>query len=340
MAPEETHVEILTAIPRPHYDRGIAAFHEMLDDLCGLSGQLAVRLSEFGIVRVEIEHRKGMRRNPQRLRRRFSPDTLQRCEVISFSAVVPCSDRIFDDPYIDPVQANKLLIGMEFRRRVLDILTISNLSHIGSVGLLDSIVAQDGRLSTTEDIPRMSAFNLQRAVDLAESINWPILKVIPFAQVWGWADRHIEMLDDFSSSSTGRALMAFSRLFALIPGDEAMQLLWALIGIEALYVRGKTAILEQVREKSQTLLGKQESHKKKICEMYDFRSRFIHGDMNYPGLGLHKDATPEFEKYTNDQMRAVDTAVAILAATLQEIIARDWTGLDFSYVVADAKTSS
>jgi len=135
--------------------------------------------------------------------------------------------------------------------------------------------------------------------------------------------------EGFSKNPVGRALCALSQVFNS-RNDENMRLVWAMVGLEALYVKGKVSITEQVKEKIQTLLGKVETHKKKINEMYEHRSRFIHGDIDIPGI--HCFDNSDFE---DKQCKTADLAIAILIATLQEIIIKDWSSLEFSYSISD-----
>ena len=115
-----------------------------------------------------------------------------------------------------------------------------------------------------------------------------------------------------------------------------MQLFWALVGLEALYVHGKAELAQQVREKSQVLLGKQVTFKKRITQMYDFRSRFLHGDLDFPGLCLVGDARETVARFDSELLEAIAMAVAVLVGTIQEVIRRDWAGLRFDYTVADS----
>jgi len=147
--------------------------------------------------------------------------------------------------------------------------------------------------------------------------------------------KHLDYLDGFDGGATGRAISAFSRIFEAAIIDDSMQLVWALIGIESLYVKGKTSIVEQVRDKVQAFLGQPETYKKKLGSMYEFRSRFIHGDLDFIPLYLVGDARSVVERYEIEQTEAVDMAIAILVASLQELILRDWSGLDFTYTVSN-----
>lgn len=68
--------------------------------------------------------------------------------------------------------------------------------------------------------------------------------------------------------------------------------------------------------------------------MYDFRSRFLHGDYDFDGPVLLGDAEEVVGKYSAELIESISLAVAILTATLQEMIKRNWTSLNFSYEVA------
>jgi Apea-like HEPN len=336
-----SRIDIYVAIPMPFNEvlrkdeKNRATLYEMIDDLCSLSGKLDIDLFECGTVKLNIELLKGNRRRLKVLQEEFGRNILGECEIIKFSATVPFSNSFSKIKDMPPHAINRVLIRAFVLKRVSDILIIANLSRVGSIEVKDSLLLQDGKFQKHSKIPKMDAWPLQRAVDLAEKIKWPQLNVIDFDQVWHWVNNNKGFLNGFDNSPTGRALSAFSRVFEQGEDDEAMQLLWALIGIEALYVKGKVSVMEQVREKIQVLLGRQETHKKKISEMYEFRSRFMHGDLDFPGLCHIHDAMPEYEKYSDNQMETVTTAIAILAASLQEIIIRDWKGLEFSYSVVN-----
>jgi hypothetical protein len=114
-----------------------------------------------------------------------------------------------------------------------------------------------------------------------------------------------------------------------------MQLLWALVGLEALYVHGKSELAQQVRDKAQAFLGAQEKFKKAVTKMYDFRSRFVHGDLDFPGLCLIGDARKTVERFDDELRDATAVAVAMLVGTLQEVIRRDWDGLRFDYTISN-----
>ena len=113
-------------------------------------------------------------------------------------------------------------------------------------------------------------------------------------------------------------------------------MLWSLVGIEALYTKGEAGLAEQVKHKSQAFLGRQDAYKKEIAKMYDFRSRFVHGDLDFPGYLTPYESEGAERRYQEGLKASNDLATAVLVASIQELIRRDCKGLDFSYAVGEA----
>ncbi len=93
-----------------------------------------------------------------------------------------------------------------------------------------------------------------------------------------------------------------------------------------------------MREKIWLFLGEQETHKKDITRLYSYRSAFVHGGCDFPGINcsyLPKEL--DTEKQDKKLIESSSLAQAILVATIQELVRQGWTGLDFSYSVADSK---
>ena len=67
--------------------------------------------------------------------------------------------------------------------------------------------------------------------------------------------------------------------------------------------------------------------------MYDFRSRFVHGDLDFPGLCLIGDVRDTVAGFDDELVDAIAVAVALLAGSIQEVIRRDWDRLQFDYTV-------
>ena len=108
---------------------------------------------------------------------------------------------------------------------------------------------------------------------------------------------------------------------------------WALIGIETLYCSGKEGLSEQIFNKTQVVLGEIKDYKKRVKQMYDFRSRLVHGDLDVSPLHYDLDDVDE-QQFQQNLYDSAILAVAILTTTLQQMVKRDKVNLRFQYVLA------
>jgi hypothetical protein len=310
--------------------------YESLDELIDLSGKIAFPLGSGDLYPsfhllddLECDH---LRKDGS-----FTDKDFAQCEFVKVATEIPLSN--FADLYEpefsqeESLKLGRAIARHEFCKRTTDLLVLTNIARPGSVELRASLVLQDNMQDNSfSDIPPMDAFALQRAIATANKTGWPHLHTLSIRTTNDWACRNMPLVDGFAGSPTARAVSAFSRLLEKKTADEPMQLLWALVGIEALYVRGQTELFQQVREKSQALLGQQKSFKKNLSRMYGFRSRFLHGDLGFPDLFLFHDARPEVDRFDSELWDATNIAVAVLIATIQEIINRGWSGVTFTYI--------
>jgi hypothetical protein len=346
---DATRIDTYLGVPMPsaleepdEQDKSRTVLYAALDDLTGSSGQLEFHLGT-GVITPEIRLLKDDDREALVKRRLFRRKHLERCEILVVSAAVPISflDGVSSSHTdVDRGNVGRFLAQLEFCKRVSDLLVMSNVSRVGAVEVLHTLVLQDGEPLDFSHIPTMAGLSLRDAARAAECMNWPRLETVAIQDTWRWYVKRRDMLDGFDGTSMGRALCAFSRLFEHTTQDEPMQLLWALVGLESLYGQGQSGLAQQLRDKAQAFLGKQVDFKKKVTDMYHFRSRFVHGDLDFPGLCLLGDARDTVARFDGDLLDAIAVAVALLAATLQEVIRRDWDGLTFDYTVNNMSMSS
>lgn len=266
--------------------------------------------------------------------------------LLKVSATVPVSSEKIslvsasgETRYVEGEQAadmNKVHLGGVFEKGLYDLAVVTNIARPGSLEFGRGVLTQDHAYqSTTDEMGKV--YLLREAVQLANSKKWPEVQTLDLAQVWHWSNKQEGFLEGFGGGTTGRALNAFANLFQSNVYDEVSNLVWALLGIEALYTEGQIALQKQVKEKSQSFLGKQTVHKRTIGQMYNFRSRFLHGDLDFPGKYPLHDASYELARYDRELFESIQLAEAILLATLQKLIELDWNGLTFSYQVDDTR---
>lgn len=156
--------------------------------------------------------------------------------------------------------------------------------------------------------------------------EWPPLVAVNLEQVYEWATRQKGFRTGLSDDPTSRALNALAHL---MEASEPMDMFWAMLGIEAIYVRGQKRILRQIREKSEALFRKPDTLGNALDDMYNFRSRLVHGDLDFPGIMADDLFGTSTKSYYQGIDETVSMAALLLVATFQYMVRRDWDTLDF-----------
>jgi|GEM_PF-6063547 len=157
--------------------------------------------------------------------------------------------------------------------------------------------------------------------------EWPSLRELDSDVVLRWLQGVDGFRDGFARDAIGRAVQALTYL--LEPIDRPEQLLWVMVGLEALFTTGGANLSRQLRQRSIHLLGEHPSAVKSISEMYRTRSKFIHGKMNFGGAYHHQDASDEFGFFDIKLIDALDVGFAMLLAAVQALIIGEHLTLDF-----------
>lgn len=164
-----------------------------------------------------------------------------------------------------------------FGRIVRRWLVAALLAKVGILQFSDILVTANRNLwRRWDDFHGLSDEHLENA----QKMKWPPLKSLSIRAVWRWLQKVPGFNNDFGLTKVGRAIAAFTHLFRRRgPTTFGEVLLWALLGLEALYTRGTTELGSQLSAKTQLLLGEQQDFKKAITRMYAYRSRLTHGDV-------------------------------------------------------------
>lgn len=213
---------------------------------------------------------------------------------------------------------------------------------------LTSNIAFPGALSTEKGfvfiadkqtsviIEGVYAEDVWHAREKAIKLRWPRLEQVSILEAWSWLSNAECLKDGIGEGPLGRAIAAFSKIIKTdYSQDGSLDIVWALLGLEALYGKGNVGLREQLVAKTEVLLGKREANKKTFGKMYDFRSRFVHGDIDLPLHYSPYDASPEFEKFHDDLYESENIAVATLIATFQNMIKNKRLILEFNYSLTE-----
>lgn len=295
---------------------------DMLDELCSLSGKLQFPMEEYGLSTIEIDLIQNSEEIQSFLAYWVEWGDLKHCRILRIVARVDIGELHWFN-----------LVNI-FHKRVTDIIVAANMASLGSLEIIGGVYLRDG--NPHGNIRAMNAYSLREASNFSELRGWPTIKRLSFAKVWEWAIKQPGFLVGFGGNLTGRSINAFTHLFEGL--DEPIRLFWSMVALEALYVKGKQGIARQMREKIWLLLGEQETHKKNITGLYDYRSQFVHGGLDFVGMNCYYlPKNLNTEKHEKKLVETSSLAQAILVATIQELIQRNWRGLDFSYKVEDLR---
>ncbi|MFC1825439.1 hypothetical protein ACFL9T_22225 [Thermodesulfobacteriota bacterium] len=171
--------------------------------------------------------------------------------------------------------------------------------------------------------------NLWGAVEYSQKTGWPPLTPVPFASVYTWIAQNFFHLRH-GDTPVSRAFNAYTWLFEKAGSHFPFGLVSALIGIEALFATTTSGVADQVRRRAQLLLGDRTTFKKDLDKMYSARSAFLHGSTLLPQNGFDWNPPEPAEVKLQKTSQAEDIAAAVLLSSLQRLVERGWTSLEFS----------
>ena len=152
--------------------------------------------------------------------------------------------------------------------------------------------------------------------------GWPKLQNIPFLITWNWLNNKTNFISGDKVLRIDRALNALSYIYNTNAYEDIFYL---LIGIEALYNKGRGKIINQIEEKISRVLGCCLNSKNIIKNMYDVRSNFVHGRFPIHKKNCDNDTfIADNEKY----YKSVDAALSILICSFQILIINNCTSIE------------
>ncbi len=214
-------------------------------------------------------------------------------------------------------------------------------SNLAKPGAFDT---REGKIRITEFLDTekiqisdftMLANSIPYSLELCEKYKWPPLKELPLNSTLTWLYHHSFALENLSKSRIQRALNAFSYLFhESFKDNDPGDLFFSLIGIEAIYAQNSNNIQDQVNQKSQLLLGKRNEFKKIFNELYDYRSRYIHGQLNFTNKFFFDDEESAIEQILKTYEKSA-FAIAILTSTIQKHIEENKEEFEYELVLKE-----
>lgn len=222
------------------------------------------------------------------------------------------------------IEDDYLSINLTVDHIVVKLVLIINLTYATKVDFLRGIIISnnDKYIGKTEII----LSTLDYAYEHSIKIKWPKLSGLNLSDTIKWYNKNNIHLDSISKNKLHRAINAFSYQFSKLLEKDTDILFWTMLGIETLLAEDANNITNQIKIKSSIILGEPKEYKKKLGKLYGYRSRFVHGDIDFPAkFGMDID---NFEEEYWDYLHF---ASSILIALIRNLIAEDKNEFKFEY---------
>lgn len=222
----------------------------------------------------------------------------------------------------------------EIKQKIQDLLLAINIAKYGLITTNRGAIFTDnvyrGGINGTNNI-------FYEAAQLSESNGWPKIFEIDIATVWSWLNSLESFGNSIGEGNIGRAVGAITYLMknTVSERNESINLdiVWILLGLEALYGKGNVGLKSQLMQKTKVFLGEPTESKKKFGAAYDFRSRLIHGDIDIPFSYSFYEGHPKYENLSDELGESRLLAVSVLLSSVQKLIIEEKKELSFKYTV-------
>ena len=200
--------------------------------------------------------------------------------------------------------------------RLKDILFAMNLAYPGCIHIFSSYGYRDENILSHKFYYSTDVTSL-----VYIECKWITFENLTIQQCWDWITSKTNFLSYISTTPIDRALFALS--YESVANDN-MYIFYVMLGIESIYndrSNKKESIMEQLRRKSQLLLGQlPQKAIKSLNKMYKMRSELVHGSTNIFKCWECDDYNEnDYEKLSMERNHMI-TATGILLATIQKFI--------------------
>ncbi|HBK69451.1 MAG TPA: hypothetical protein DDZ91_12470 [Firmicutes bacterium] len=293
-----------------------------LNQLLGLSGQLSFNFWNMGNLSPEFNV-VPWNQTPEAVTRHIP---CKRKRMLKVSIKLDCGRVYFPEFDADGDKerlyaTNNSLAASFLNDNMYNLFAASNIALPGAIGGLYGFHYYQKGKSYESNCYNESSIWL--TAQWLNTLEWPLFRSLTIAETWLWLMKLKGYCAGLSTNSVERAVCAFSHLSTDYPQD----LFWAVMGLEALYDTKAVGVMHQVRERAQILLGTFPNHVNKLFnEMYTYRSKLIHGDLDLSPVCADLFCGDESLK---EYKKSLYTAIGVLTASLQELVIRKWSTLEF-----------
>jgi hypothetical protein len=204
-----------------------------------------------------------------------------------------------------------------FKDLIFDLSVTSNIASVGALRFDDGALFCRGHSFPVTSVTSQC----DGLIDYSISNSWPPIRTANLQEVFDWYRSLSGTINGHSDSPASRAACAFSYLFHPDVARRAMMdLIWSLAGIEALLGEADQS-RRLITDKLLLLFPSGQTNdaplRKLVRELYDFRSRMLHGNRNISARRIeYSDDDLTHKKYVLEEEEATDFAILLLSQLL------------------------
>jgi hypothetical protein len=198
---------------------------------------------------------------------------------------------------------------------------IFDMTVAGNIALLGGLSFHDGMMITGLGVLPLDSYSgwFNHGKESADEYGWPQIENAGIREVFHWYGEIPGATAGHSSTPVSRAVCAFTYLLSRSVLTKTMsELVWSLTGIEALLGEADQS-RRLITEKLLLIfppknIDQEKNIRKLIKDLYDFRSRMLHGNRNISSQRLElENETDDPRKYLLEEWRATSLSIAILS---------------------------
>ena len=203
---------------------------------------------------------------------------------------------------------------------------IFNISYEFSLDFLRGVII--GKNNQLLEKTQIIFNSFEYAYESQYKLKWPQVDSINVFTTLNWLNNNNISVVERSSCKASRAINALTQTFGKISESTSPHLFWVMLGIEALLAEGNNNVTNQIRTKCIVLFGEPKEFKKKLNQLYDYRSRFVHGDIDIPPKLFYEDD----QDFSKEYQQQLDFGMSILIALIRKLICENKTEFKFEYI--------
>ena len=226
----------------------------------------------------------------------------------------------------------------EFKLQIFKTIIATNIAYPGSLSVRGIKIYANGTKEW-----ELESFGDTVSLCVLDNKIKTSLKTIKLKRVWNWLMSIPGFQKEMADSQLSKVLTLLHYIFldpreikfeTLMDGFVA-DIIWATVALEILYLSGVDREIGKTKELVNRIGSFLRPKRKELMitdknikNIYDYRSRFLHGDQEIINP-FHSWEGDDFSRYFDDLRENLDMAVVIIVLTLQKLCKLNWKSLDF-----------